>query len=171
MMLSYEEIGGIDGLANWMEVSDKFWPVVSILSGAVEMAANSVEGRFIKYCIASEALARILKNDNDVNLAKDLEEIAKGISDEAFASLSSSRTWSGVIAETRSDLIVHRGLKGTYDPVKLHWLAELLKLLVTLGLLRQCGVAPVTLGTMLQGGGFDWMAERIREAVRTGAKE
>ncbi len=171
MWLSYEDIGGIAGLAKWVEVSDRFWPAVSLLTGVVQMAADSAEGRFIKYCIAAEAFARILKGDDDVNLAKDLESIAKDVAGDAFASFSGARNWPGVIAETRSQLVVHRGLRGNYDPVKLHWLAELLRLLVTLGLLRQCGVATDKLDPLLQGGWLDGVAEQVRAAVNTGARE
>ena len=171
MLLSYEDIGGVDGLARWMDVSATFWPVVALLSGVVEMPAESVEGRFIKYCIASEAFARILKSADKVNVAKDFEAIAKDVSGDAFASFNGLRTWASVIAETRSQLIVHRGLKGNYDPVKLYWLTEVLRLLVTLGLLRQCGVAAVKLDALLQGAWFDRVAERVREAVNTGPRE
>ena len=163
MLLSYEDIGGIDGLANWVEVAKEFRPVVSLLSGIVDATAESSEGRFIKYCIASEAFARIRNRSDRVNLAKDLEAVAQEVSDGAFASFSGSRTWPGVIAEARNQFVVHRGPRGNYDPLKLHWLAEVLRLLVVFALLRRCGVATDKVDACLRGTWFDHLAERVRE--------
>ena len=170
MLFTYDDIGRLSCLSKWIAVSEQYRPVTALLSGSQQVAADTVEGRFIRNVIAIEAFARI-QEGREIKLKPELDRLASDMHSDVAAQFGGSRSWSRAVVATRDKLIIHRGTAGSFDPVRLYWLAESLRVLLDLSLLKECDVPSSVITKVLEGGWFKWLAEGVRDSVESGIRE
>ena len=170
MLFSYSDIERLPCLSSWIAVSEHYQPVTALLSGSQQVGADTVEGRFVRSVIAIEAFARI-QEGKGIKFKPALKRLASAVHPDLAAQFSGNGSWSKAVVDTRGQLIMHRGMAGSFDPVGLHWLAESLRVLLELSLLNECEVPSHIITEILEGGGFKWLAKGVRDAVESGIRE
>ena len=62
MLFSFNDIGGLQGVAAWLKTSAKFKPVIGSLLSHWYLSTIYADNRFLNIIIAAEALERIRLN-------------------------------------------------------------------------------------------------------------
>ena len=75
MLFTFDDIGGIDGIGQWLGVSNKFELVISSLLSHRYSPGDYVENRLLNVIIAAEALERIRLNQQNFNFKKGLTRL------------------------------------------------------------------------------------------------
>ena len=128
------DIDGIAGVKQWIELYDKFRPVLDLIKDARKKPLEQVESNFIRLVIAVEAFARIKKGKQSINFKKELRDM---ITKEAR---ENAKDLSAKIVKFRNNLVFHRGLRGDFSIHELYRLSESMYCLLILCLLRECGL-------------------------------
>ena len=140
MLFTYNDLGGIKGVAKWLEVATRYRIALGSLVGNLYAPSPYAESRFFNACTAAEALRRIQLGKQNLNLAIELPALAHQAGDAFKDLVGDVDTWVKRVVQTRVNLVVHRGLHRGEDAYEMTWLADSLHLLVVLCLLRECGV-------------------------------
>ena len=165
MLFTFDDIGGVDGLAAWIEVAKEFEPVVGLLTSHWFMPTLYVENRFFNAITAAETLQRIRCKKQNIDFLKTLKALASQAG-ETFSSLvGDAEAWAKRVRQTRINRVVHRGLFESGDSDELYWLAESVYFLVVLSLLRECGVPETAMAGIRNRGRFVALSKRLRELV------
>ena len=161
MLFTFEDIGGLEGIAKWMNTSSKFKPVIGSLLSHWYLPTIYTDNRFLNIIIAAEALERIRLNQQNINFSKALERLADyaGTPFESF--VQDVKPWVNEVVRLRTNNLVHRGLHGEIEGPRTFWLSESLYFLVVLCLLRECGVAESTLSKITCHQRFISTAEQL----------
>ena len=140
MIFTFSDLGGMEGVAKWLEAASRYRIAVGALAGNLYAPSPYVESRFFNACTAAEAFRRIQLGDQNLNLARELPTLAKQAGDVFKELVGDVDKWAKRVVQTRSNVVVHRGLRGGADAHDLVWLTDALHLLVVLCLLGECGV-------------------------------
>ena len=162
MLFTYDDIGELQGIAAWLETSAKFKPVIGSLLSHWYLPTMYTDNRFLNIIIAAEALERIRRNRQSVNFSEGLESLADLAGDPFRSLVQDVQPWANEIIRARTNHLVHRGLHGDMDGLRMHWLAESLYFLVVLCLLRECGVPEKVLSKIQQNQRFKHTYEQLQ---------
>ena len=165
MVFTFDDIGGLAGVARWVEVADRFQIVIGTLMNSWYVPGLSVENRFSNAVIAAEALARIRVGQQDIKFDRELISLACRAGDSFKCLVGDVEAWSKEIVKTRSNYVVHPGLRGSVDAPGLYWLSESLYFLVILCLLRECGIAENTLTKIGKHQRFRGVASELQALI------
>ena len=168
MALTFDDIGGLEGIRSWLKLANRYSVVVSLLVSHWYVPPLYQEQRYFNAFVAAETLIRIRKKEKHVNprkekftLKKGLQELA-GEVDAVFAPLVGDLTaWVQEVVRTRNNIVVHPGLRGNSDGYRLYLLSESIYLLVVLTLLRDCSVAIDSLKNIQNHEHFKWLAAEL----------
>ena len=136
-LFTFQDIGGLDGLAKWLEVAQKYRLVIDALLSPEYRSPWYAESRFFDAITAAEAFARIHGQYEHVNRYK-IKQLGRGSGEPFEALVGDVDKWADRVWDARRDDLVHRGLSET-KPRPLYAMAESLYFLVVLSLLRECG--------------------------------
>ena len=140
MLFTFHDIGGIKGVAKWLEVASRYRIAVGALVGNLYAPSPYLESRFFNACTAAEVIRRIQLGKQNLNLAQELPVLAQQAGDAFKDLVGDVDNWANRVVQTRVNIVVHRGLRGGADGYDVIWLADSLHLLVVLCLLSECGV-------------------------------
>ena len=139
-IFSFDDIGGIEGVRQWMELAHRFDAVVGSLMRHWYIPSMYIQDRFFNSVVAAEALARIRAGQQNINLRMELEGLAGYAGDVFLSIVDDSDLWAKRVVRVRDNNIVHIGLRRDIGSFSLQLLSESLYYLVVLCLLRECGV-------------------------------
>ena len=148
MAFTFDDIGELNGVANWLELADRYRVVIGFLMNCWYEPGMSVENRFANTTIAAEALARIRVGKQKIKFNKALETLADFAGQPFKDLVGDTNSWVTKVVKTRNNHVIHTGLRGSVDASGLYWLSESLYFLVILCLLRECGIAENTLANI-----------------------
>ena len=161
MLFAFEDIRGLDGIAQWLEVTEKFKPVVATLTAQWYRPRMYTDNRFFNAVTAAEALQRICLQRKRVDLLKALKSLAEKAGDAFHVLVGDIDRWAKVVRATRVNNVVHRGLCEDDNP-ELYFLSESLYFLVVLCLLQECGVPKDALAKVQRHQRFSFAKEQIQ---------
>ena len=164
MLFTFDDIGGLDGIAKWMETSDKFRPVIDSLLSHWYLPTTYTDNSFLNIIIAAEAFERIRLQQQDINFSDALKGLAKLAGAPFGVMVDDVNTWASEIVRARINHLVHRGLHGNLEGQRMYFLSESLYFLVALCLLRESGISEETLSKMQNHRRFEWVAKQLKSA-------
>ena len=161
MMFTFDHIGGLSGIAGWLDVSKRYGAVIGSLLSHWYLPRLYEENRFLNVVIAAEAVERIRTQEQGLNFQRALERLAKDAGSTFEALVDDAESWSKEIVRVRINQIVHRGLGGEVEGSRLYDLTESLYYLVVLCLLRECGVPENAFSNIKQHQRFKQLGHRL----------
>ena len=166
-LFTFNDIGGIDGVSDWLNGALKFRPVVAPLRSYWYTPNLDVETRFLNVVTAAESLDRVISQEDDVPFMQRIQSLANTV-DEIFSPMVGDVSgWADEIRKMRKEFVhhlsIHSDSNEQVDFVRLHFLTESLYFLVVLCLLRHCGVDGSTLMKARWHGRFRQTAERLQQ--------
>lgn len=171
-LFHFNDIGGVDGLVKWIEIAEKFYPVILLLKDSRKNSTDYVEINTIRNMIATETFSKIkygkkLNNSEKNSFKNRLKILAKCAGDIFFKEIDADR-WAKTIVQSRNNSLIHRNFRDIDIQQrselirKFYWLSESLYYILVLCLLREAGVPEAT-RSMVQGHGMiEWVAEEVR---------
>lgn len=162
MLFTFDDIGGMKGLAAWLATANEIEPVVGLLTSHWYMPTLYVENRFFNAITAAETLQRIRTNKQMLDFHKMLKGLASEAGEIFQKLVGNVDSWAKLVRDTRVKRVVHRGLHESGDVDGVYWLAESVYFLLVLCLLRQCGVPETTLAGIRNRGRFVQLSKQIQ---------
>ena len=164
MLFTFEDIGGLNGIVRWLEVSEEFKPAIGALTAQWYRPRMHTENRFTNAVTAAETFQRIQLQEQRVDLLKALRSLAQKAGDTFRVLVGDVDHWAKTVRDTRVLNVVHRGLNEDDEP-ELYLLAESVYFLVVLCLLQECGVPKDTLGRIQRHQRFRLLKEQIQATL------
>ena len=161
MLFTFDDIGGLEGIARWVRTATKFKTVVGSLLSHWYLPTIYTDNRFLNIIIAAEALERIRQNQQNINFSNGLEGLANYAGKPFKMLVQDVKPWVNEVVRLRINNLVHRGLHGDIEGPRLFWLSESLYFLVVLCLFRECGVAEKTLSKITRHQRFISTAKQL----------
>ena len=162
MLLTFDDIGGLQGVAGWLKTAERFGAVVGVLLAYWYVPDMNADTRFLNAVIAAEALERVRTGKQEFPFKNALVRIAEDADELAHALVGDVESWAHEVREMRVLNVVHRGLNEEIDHARMFYLAEALYMLVVVSLLRECGVSGSTVSGIQHHQRFQWTAEGLR---------
>ena len=162
MLFTFDDIGGLDGIAKWLVTSDKFRLVIDSLLSHWYLPAIYTDNRLLNIIIAAEAFERVRLQTRKINFKDALKSLIKLAGAPFRVIVDNVDTWSNEIVRARVNNLVHRGMSGDLEGQRMYVLSESLYFLVVLCLLRECGISEETLSKMQEHESFRWIEEQLR---------
>ena len=162
MLFAFDDIGGLEGISQWLRTSAKFKSVIGSLLSHWYLPTIYTDNRFLNIIIAAETLERIRLNQQKFNFSEGLERLADFAGDPFESLVQDVKSWVNEIIRVRTNNLVHRGLRGDIEGPRMFWLSESLYFLVVFCLLRECGVAESTLSNIENHQRFRTIAEQLQ---------
>ena len=166
ILFTYSQLGELNGVGRWLTMSKKFWPAIAALMARWDAPDLHPELRFFSMVTAAEAYERVRLNQQNVNLKRALKKLAEKAGPPFQSTVGDVNGWATRVVRTRTEHVVHRGLRGDPHGELLYWLTEALYVLVVLCLLRECGVPEERLPTPESR---PWMATISRRLAASGS--
>ena len=164
MIFAFDDIGGLEGVAQWLEVSDRYQAVINSLMSHWYIPKVSVDNRFFNVVTAAEALARIRRKKQRIDFGDELRVLAHEAGSTFGALVGDVNSWVKEIVQVRNNNVVHRGLRGDVQGSRLYWLAESVYFLVVLVLCSECDVPEATSAKIRNHQRFASLASRLKGA-------
>ncbi len=138
-LFTFNDIGGITGVFEWLKVASRYGLAIGSLTHNLYSPNPYSENSFFNACTAAETMRRIQLGQQNLNLSKELPELADHAGDMFKDLIGDVSKWAEKVVRVRINSVVHPGLRGT-DALAASVLADSLHLLVVLCLLEECGV-------------------------------
>ena len=162
MLFTFQGIGGLGGLAKWLDVADKYQLVIDALLSPQYKPPWYAEHRFFDAITAAETLTRVRRQEEHINRYK-LKQLANDAGAEFKTLVGDVEQWTDLVWNARRDNLVHRGLReGKRPPLRLY--ADSLYFMVILCLLRECGVSDDALANIQKHRKFQFLAKELKGA-------
>ena len=145
MLFTFDDIGGMDGVAAWLSTANELGPVVGLLTSHWYMPTLYIENRFFNAITAAETLQRIREPKSKDTLRDKLRGLACQVGAPFVNLVGDVDSWANIVVKTRNRRIVHRGLHENSAIDEIYWLAESVYFLLVLYLLRHSGVPKTSL--------------------------
>ena len=140
MLFTFDHIGGLNGVARWLDVSREFSPVVGTLLAHQYLPSIHVENRFLNAVVAIEALERIRTQKQQIQLRNALRRAVENAGPIGLDLVGCSDRWASEVRDMRVLNVIHRGLNEDIDYPRMYELSESIYILVVINLLQECGV-------------------------------
>ena len=162
MTFVFDHIGGLEGVARWLEVSDRYQTVIDSLMIHWYIPKVSIENRFFNVVTAAEAFARIRRQKQSINFGDELGVLAHEAGGTFGELVGDVISWVKEIVQVRNNNVVHRGLRGGIDGSRLYGLAEAIYFLVVLLLLEECQIPEDAIAKLREHKRFTSLARRLK---------
>ena len=160
MLFTFEDIGGLQSVAKWIEVASKYRLVINILLSHKYKPSGFVEHRFFDAVTAVETFARLRSQEKHINRYK-VKRLSHWAGTTFKALVGDVDHWVDLVWNVRRDSIVHRGLREE-KVSQLLLLAESLYFLMVLCLLRECDAPGRALERIQEHERFIYAASKLR---------
>ena len=165
MLFTFDDIGGLAGVARWLGISEKYRLVIRRLVSHWYLPEVDSESRFFDSVLAAEVLAKTRSSLEGLGLQQWLAQIATHAGPGANALVGDVESWATEIRCIRNAM-AHGDFDGDTDANRLYWLSESLYLLVVISLLREGGVPADALSGLQQHQRFTRAARGLAETRR-----
>lgn len=162
MLFTFDDIGGLDGVAKWVGAANKYRMVIGTLMNYWYAPEQTEESKFFNVITAAEALARIRVQQQNINFGRELKLLACNAGHAFKALVGDVDSWVNEVVRIRNNNVVHSGLRGYADGFKLFDLSESVYFLVVLCLLRECNVSAGTLAGVQRHQRFARLARQLQ---------
>ena len=162
MLFTFEDIGGLRGVAKWVQIARKYQAVIGALVNHWYVSQLYVDLRFFNAYTAAEALRRIQLGEQSINMDKELKVLAEQAGSTFAALVGDVDSWIKRVVQVRNNRVVHRGLHESAEGGLLYLLSESIYFLVVLCLLRECNVPADTLTKMQEHQRFRLLAKDLK---------
>ena len=162
MLFTFNDIGGLQGVAKWIDVACKYQLVINILLSHKYRPSGFVEHRFFDAITAVETFARLQSQEKHINRYK-VKRLSHWAGAAFKALVGDVDQWVDLVWNVRRDSVVHRGLREE-KVSQLLLLAESLYFLVILCLLRECDAPARALERIQEHERFTNAASKLRRA-------
>ena len=160
MVLNFDDIGGLEGVGRWIEISDKYRIVTQTLLSHLYTPWMYADIRFFNSVTAAEALERIRRRKQNLKFNVALFSLARSAGSNFANLVGDVDKWVKEVIRTRDNNIVHRGLHEDETP-RLTLLADSLYFLVVFELFRECKISDDVLSNICQHKRYSWLAEQL----------
>ena len=161
-LFSFDDVGGLQGVAKWIGVAERYRSVVSALLSPEYRPPWYVEHRFFDAITAVESFARIRGQEDHINRYK-LKQLGHWVGAAFQGLVGDVDHWVDMVWDARRDNVVHRGLRETKRP-QLYMLSESLYFLGLLCLIRECELPDRALERIRNHRRFRHTADELRRA-------
>lgn len=161
MLFTFDDIGGLEGVAQWLNVARRFSPVVGTLLAHQYLPTIHVENRFLNSVVALEALERIRTQKQDLDFRTALRHAAEYTGTIGSDLVGSVEQWANEVRDVRVRNVVHRGLYEDIDFARMYELSESIYILTVINLLQECNVEPSTLSSIQNHERYQRVAEAL----------
>ena len=166
-LFHFDDIDGLSGISNWIEVAEKFYPVIVLLKNSRKNSMDHIEINTIRNIIAAESFSAIKYGKRLKNLGKDSLEnrlnIMANYAGDTFFKKIEAEQWAKSVVKSRNNSLIHRSSHHHNDSIrKLYWISESLYCLLVLCLLRESGVSGTTLNQVQEHGMLECVMEEVR---------
>ena len=165
MPLTFDDIGGVEGIRSWLELADKYSTLIALLVSHWYVPPLYQEQRYFNAVVAAETLIRIRKKKPRINLKEELHDLARQLDNLFVTLVGDPFEWAGQVVRTRDNFVVHPGLRGNSDGYRLYLLSESIYILVVLTLLRECGATIDSLKNIQDHDHYAWLAAKLRASA------
>ena len=165
MLFTFDDIGGLEGTAQWMQMAAKFGLVITSLLGNRYLPVVYEDERLLNLIVAAEALQRIRVNKQKFDFTNGIKQLVKLAGSPFSMLLPDVNHWAKEVADVRIKHLVHRGLHDPLDGGTIHRLAESLYFLVVICLLREAGIPEGTLDSIQRHRRFKALAEQLEATL------
>ena len=170
LLFSYDDIGGVDGVAKWLCVSDKYRHVVERLTAKWVVSHSVVNYRFDDAYIAAETLLRTRlgkKQSKNLSLARDISRLAEEAGEALQFLVPDVKTWAQKIVSIRNSEEIHINPPlDSSDGSTLYFLAESLYYTVVIHLLKECGIRDEVIASLRNHEEFKRLARGLKRCLR-----
>lgn len=165
MLLTFDEIGGLEGMARWLAVAGNYHTVTGTLVSHWYRPKMYVENQYMNVLVAAETLLRIRLGlgKRRFKLAPELTQLARETSGLFQDLVGDVDSWVKKIVQTRANRVVHPGLHDPGDGRRLQLLAESIYFLVVLVLFVECDVPQETLSTIVNHDRVSWLGRELKD--------
>ena len=147
MLFTFEQLGGIEAMARWFDVYEKYSTVVDTVMAGWSQPVLFDMNRFFNAVTSAEALVRIRIQKQNFNFKLELTNLCE-LAGSEFAQLAGNvDLWISRVIRLRNNKVVHPGIWSDSQlwPNDLYWIAESIYCLVTMCLLREMEIPNETL--------------------------
>ena len=162
MALTFDDIGGVDGIRSWLDLSNRYLELIAMLVGHWYAPTLYEEQRYFNSVVAAEMLVRIRRNKQDIKLQLELRDVAHEIKDLFEPLVGDLDIWAREVVQIRDNHVVHPGLLGNIGGQRLYLLSESIYILVVLSILQECGVSMDSLNNIKKHDHYKWLAVQLR---------
>ena len=160
MYLTFDDIGGMECIRAWLEISTKYGIVPRLLVDHTYNKDTYVDIRFLNTVIAAETLLRVRTNKREVKLREGLQQLAEESGTVASDLVGDFCLWAENVRTTRNAL-VHRDVARRKEP-DYFALAESVYWIVVMSMLRECGVPDMALSKVRNTRWFEHTRSYLR---------
>ena len=161
MFFTFDDIGGLDGMARWLTTSTKFRHAIDSLLSHWYLPTIYTDNRLLNMIVAAEAVERIRRQRQRIDFKRALIDLAS-IAGEPFGVIVQNvDEWARVIVRIRKENLVHRGLSQNLEGQRMYAHSESLYFLVVLFLLRECGMPEEAFSRMKDDRELRWAAKQL----------
>ena len=165
MLFNFEDVGGIDGVARWVDIAEKYETVMGSLVSHWYLPRLYSEHRFFNACTAAEAMRRIQLQKQTFNFGNELKLLALQAGKPFEALVGDTDAWRKKVIQARVNYVVHPGLQKVRAADGLYPLSESLYFLVVMCLLRECGVPEETVDRVCQYQRFRILTRQLKDVL------
>ncbi len=167
-LFSYDDIGGLGGVAQWLRVSEKYRHVTYRLMPNWNVSSPYVNYRFNDAYIAVETLLRI-RLGREPSMKKDIIHLAKEAGNTFLYLVSDVERWAQrVVVDTRINREVHtKPWLDSSDGSSLYFLAESIVYLVVIHLLKECRVQDEVIASFKNQERFKRLAKGLERCLQS----
>jgi Apea-like HEPN len=161
MAFTFDELGGIDGVARWMTVARDYRSMLGRVMNT-RYVKMLVEDRFLHRVTALEALHRKWKGTNSTTLVTRLAQLCDLAGKPIAKLLPDVNAWCEKAKDERNNLAHHYGRTIHLDSTELLYSSEVAYWLFVLCLLRLADAPNAVFDHITANPDFGWLRERLK---------
>ena len=162
MLFTYEDIGGLEGVARWLERPTQYRTVTGLLMSHWYTPNMYLDNKLFNVMAAAEAWERIRLNKQTINFKEVLNTLTAKAGAIFESLVEDVPRWIKKVVQTRNNIVVHPGLQGQDDNTSLYYLFESVYFLIVFCLLRECDVPESTFTKMRIHRKVAWINKNIK---------
>ncbi|MCX5407225.1 hypothetical protein OHA37_25575 [Streptomyces sp. NBC_00335] len=168
MFFTFDELGGIDGVSNWMESMVRHRDTLGRVMASRYRAGLFVEDRLFHRAVAIEAFGRTRIGYKNVKLPGALDHCCN-LGGDLFAELVGDvDAWSRIVKSNRDDIGHHLGKRPNQGGSSQYFLAESLYWLYVVCALRESSAPTAVFERIQNHSEWAWLGPKVRAVVQAG---
>ncbi|MCM2420224.1 hypothetical protein [Streptomyces sp. RKAG293] len=168
MVFTFDELGGIGGIANWMESMSRHRDTLGRVMASRYRVGLFVEDRLFHRAVAIEAFGRNRIGNRNVKLSGALEHCCRLAGDPFVELVGDTDAWSRIVKSNRDDIGHHLGKRPNQGGGSKHFLAESLYWLYVVCALRESSAPTAVFERIKKNSEWAWLGPKVRAVVQAG---
>ncbi|MFI9774624.1 hypothetical protein ACIHCV_07925 [Streptomyces sp. NPDC051956] len=168
MLFTFDDLGGIEGLAGWMEAAERHRSTLGRVMASKYREGLFMEDRIFHRVAAIEAFARDRIGYRGVKLPGALKHCRDLAGNEFVDLVGDVEKWSQVIKSNRDDIGHHYGRRPDQGGAQKYVLAESAYWLFILCMLREAKAPQSVFEKIKNHSEWTWLAPKVQAVVQAG---